>query len=152
LLHAKERYEESSINRHRIFTGLMMVLAMTSPVSAQNKSAASNLPASPAIFRQWSGQHDFFYAENPRWSDVYRARRQITWTTRIRQRRNQRCRVGDQRQHSFLHQFGVTEISTDKKCCGIMTRRRRRKFTRRSLSARTVFGSSKMETRRSLWS
>ena len=95
-----------------------MVLAMTSPVSAQNKSAASHLPASPAIL-PGSGlaQHDFFYAGESKAERMYIVRGgQIVWDYTPPGKGEISDAVLETNGNIlFAHQFGVTEISADKK-------------------------------------
>jgi hypothetical protein len=105
----------------------MMVLAMTWPVLAQNKSATSmtatansttNLPTAPVIL-PGSGlaQHDFFYAGESKAERMYIVRGgQIVWAyTHPGKGEISDAVLEPDGNILFAHQFGVTEISADKK-------------------------------------
>ena len=105
-----------------ICTCLMLVLAMTSAVLAQNKStetnATNNLSAAPAIL-PGSGlaQHDFFYAGESKSERMYIVRGgKIIWDyTHPGKGEISDAVLQPNGNILFAHQFGVTEISADKK-------------------------------------
>ena len=108
--------------RKFIFMGLMFALATASSVLAQDKSVAANstnnLPASPAIL-PGSGlaQHDFFYAGESKAERMYIVRGgQIVWDyTHPGKGEISDAVLQPNGTIIFAHQFGVTEISADKK-------------------------------------
>jgi hypothetical protein len=105
-----------------IFTGLLLVLATTLSVLAQSKSATANatnnLPTAPA-FLPGSGltQHDFFYAGESKAERMYIVRGgQIVWDyTHPGKGEISDAVLETNGNILFAHQFGVTEISADKK-------------------------------------
>ncbi len=96
----------------------MVLLALTSSVSAQNKSVASNLPAAP-VSLPGSGlaEHDFFYAGESKAERMYIVRGgQIVWSyTHPGNGEISDAVLQPNGNILFAHQFGVTEISADKK-------------------------------------
>jgi hypothetical protein len=91
---------------------------MTSSVSAQNNAATSYSPASPAILPgNGLAQHDFFYAGESKAERMYIVRSgEITWNyTHPGKGEISDAVLQPNGNILFAHQFGVTEISGDKK-------------------------------------
>jgi hypothetical protein len=110
-----------------IFAGLMMVLAVTSSVSAQNNSVVSmtvtaistnNLPAAPANLPGGGlAQHDFVYAGETKAERMYIVcDGQIVWDyTHPAKGEISDAVLEPNGNILFAHQFCVTEVSADKK-------------------------------------
>ena len=103
--------------KYRIVTDLMVLTAMALSVAAQDQTA-TNRPAAPAILPgDGLARHDFFYAGESKSERMYIVRGgQIAWDyTHPGKGEISDAVLQPNGNVLFAHQFGVTEISADKK-------------------------------------